>query len=434
MKNIFKHSLLLVGTASVMLVSTGCKKNFTNPNAATSDQVFSSATGLTGVAVSLQRTYALGRAGSLYNMIAANGFTTGELILLNAGNTAEYQLSVGGGSVDGTNSILANIWANANKIEYDANNVIDGASKLNDKNYASGLIAFASLYKALALGSMAMYWEKVPAAIGANATFVDRKEGFTRAIATIDAALAAISANPISAAFAANVPPGYDTSVNCLQALKARYALFTGNNALALTAANAVNLTKKSTMNYDAVSLNPIFETATSTNNVFQPVDSTFGLPVGLTPATNDGRIAFYTSINPTVAPRFRIAGFGAASATAFPIYLPSEITLIKAEAYARNNDLPNALIELNKVVTKTAASDPFGVGANQPALTSALTQAQLLDQIYRNRCIELFMSGLKLEDMRRFGRATTERKRNLFPYPFRERDNNKNTPADPSF
>ncbi len=61
-------------------------------------------------------------------MVAANGFTTGELILLNAGNTAEYQLSVGGGSVDGTNSILANIWANANKIEYDANNVIDGAS------------------------------------------------------------------------------------------------------------------------------------------------------------------------------------------------------------------------------------------------------------------------------------------------------------------
>lgn len=187
-------------------------------------------------------------------------------------------------------------------------------------------------------------------------------------------------------------------------------------------------------MNYDAVSLNPIFETATSTNNVFQPVDSTFGLPVGLAPAATDRRIAFYTSINPTIAPRFRIAGFGAASATAFPVYLPGEITLIKAEVYARNNDLANALTELNKVVTKTAASDPFAVGAGLPALTGTFTQAQLLDQIYSNRCIELFMSGLKLEDMRRFGRATTERKRNLFPYPFRERDNNKNTPADPTF
>jgi hypothetical protein len=43
-------------------------------------------------------------------------------------------------------------------------------------------------------------------------------------------------------------------------------------------------------------------------------------------------------------------------------------------------------------------------------------------------------LSGLKLEDMRRFGRANAERKRNFFPYPFKERDGNSNTPADPTF
>jgi hypothetical protein len=43
-------------------------------------------------------------------------------------------------------------------------------------------------------------------------------------------------------------------------------------------------------------------------------------------------------------------------------------------------------------------------------------------------------MSGLKLEDMRRFNRPLTERKRNFFPYPFQERDNNTSTPADPAF
>lgn len=433
MKKIFKNTLLLFGLASVMLGTTSCKKNYSNPNAATSDQVFSSSTGLTGVAVSLQRNYALTRAGSLYNIIAANGFTTGELILLNAGNTAEYQLSVGGGSVDGTNSILANVWANGSKIVYDANNVIDGANKLNDKGYASGLIGYATLYKALAMGSLSMFWEKVPDGVGANMVFVDRMQGYTKAIAAIDVALAAIAANPISAAFTANVPAGNDIA-NALLAVKARFAIFSGNNALALTAANAVDLTKKSTLNFDAVSLNPIFETATSTNNVFQPVDSTLGLPVLFAPAITDARIAFYTSINATIAPRFRIAGFGVGTATAFPVYLPGEITLIKAEAYARNNDLVNALLELNKVVTKTAVTDLYGVGANQPALVGTFTQQQLLDQIYRNRCIELFMSGLKLEDMRRFARPNSERKRNLFPYPFRERDNNANTPADPSF
>ena len=127
-------------------------------------------------------------------------------------------------------------------------------------------------------------------------------------------------------------------------------------------------------------------------------------------------------------------SGFGAATNTAFPVYLPGEIMLIKAEAYARANDLSNALIELNKVVTKTAASDLFTVGANQPAIAAGLTQNQLLEQIYRHRCIELFMSGMRLEDQRRFGRATAERKRNLMPYPFRERDNNPNTPPDPAF
>ena len=106
---------------------------------------------------------------------------------------------------------------------------------------------------------------------------------------------------------------------------------------------------------------------------------------------------------------------------------------LIKAEAYARaaTPDLVNGTLELNKVVTKN--NDIYGVNANQPPAAPA-TIPELLDQIYRNRCIELFMSGLKLEDMRRFARPNAERKRNLMPYPLRERDNNPNTPPDPPF
>ena len=88
-------------------------------------------------------------------------------------------------------------------------------------------------------------------------------------------------------------------------------------------------------MNFDAVSINPIFETATSTNNVFQPIDSTFGLPPALSQRLTDKRVHFYTSINTAVAPRFRVSGFGATSTTPWPYYLPGEMTLIKAEAYA---------------------------------------------------------------------------------------------------
>jgi starch-binding outer membrane protein, SusD/RagB family len=413
----------------------GCKKSYNNPNAAPEEQVFTTARGMTAAAIGLQRTYSYSRVSSLYNIVTANGFLTNELIILNTGNTAEAQLNTGGAIVDGTNTIIGNIWANASKIIYDANRVINAAPTLADKPYASGLIAYASIYKAMALGGLAMYWEKIPDTVGINVTFSNRVEGFNRAIATIDRALATIQATPISASFAGNIPAGTDI-INTLQALKARYALFAGNYAVALAAANAVDLTKRSTMNFDAVSINPIYETATSTNNVWQPVDSTFGLPLALRPTATDKRVQFYTTINTSALPRFRVGGFGIGAATPWPYYLPGEMTLIKAECYVRQAapNLPNAIAELNKILTKTAATDPFGIGAEQPPYAGAVTDVAILEEIYRQRSIELFMSGLKLEDMRRFGRPVAERKRNLLPYPLRERDNNPNTPIDPVF
>lgn len=416
----------------LVILMAACQKEYVNPNAATDAQVFSSPQGLTGVAVGLQRSYSAGRASSLYNRVSINGLVTKELTVLNQGNTGEYQLQLGGGSVDGTNSLLSGLWTVSNKIIYEADKVIAGANALSDKSYASGLIGYASLFKALAIGDLSTFWEKVPSSTGSNVSFVDRAQGFATAISTIDAALAAINANPISASFTSNVPAGINL-VNALNAVKARFSLFTGNYANALAAANAASLTTKSTFNFTTVNLNPIFETVTSTNNVTAAIsNTTLGLPAGLLPDVADKRLAFYT----TAAYASKVAGFGGASTTAWPLYLPGEMTLIKAEAYARQSspDLASALTELNKIITKTAAGDGYGVGADLPAIAGPLTQAQVLDEIYRQRCIELYMSGLKLEDMRRFNRPTSERTRNLLPYPFLERDNNPNTPTDPTF
>jgi hypothetical protein len=329
--------------------------------------------------------------------------------------------------------MLAQFWTTCNKVIYDADKAIAAAQTLSDKNFASGLIAYASIFKALSIGDMAQFWSKVPDGTGTNVNFIDRVDGFKRAITVIENAQTAIAANAISTSFAANVPAGIDI-INTLHALKARYSLYAGLYSQALASANLVDLTKMSTFNFDALSLNPLFEVATSTNNVVQPKDSTLGLLVPLQPSLTDGRIPFYTSINATIAPRFRINGFGNSATRSFPVYLPGEITLIKAECYARAAvpDLVNGLLELNKVVAKN--NDPFGVNANQPPILVVANQAELLDQIYRHRCIEMFMSGHKLEDMRRFGRPTAERKRNLMPYPLRERDNNPNTPPDPPF
>jgi starch-binding outer membrane protein, SusD/RagB family len=438
-----KISILFYGLfVFTILAETSCKKNYINPSAVPIEQAFSSAQAMTGVVIGNQRLYTVGRASSLYNRIALDGLLTNQLIVLNQGNTSEYQLQLGGGSVDGTNTILGGLWTTSNKIVFDADNIITSTDSLGDKSYASGLIAYATIFKALALGDLAMFWEKIPDSIGQNVSFIDRVQGFTNAITAIDNALAAIAANPISSQFLTALPqnppppqiyPAVDI-INSLHALKARYSLFIGNYAQTLFEASLVNLNVKSTFNFTTVNLNPVFETATSTNNVYAPIDSTMGLPPALAPDLTDKRIAFYISTNAAL-PRFRVNGFGGASITPWPIYLPGEMTLIKAEAYARMStpDLVNALIELNKVVTKQSANDPFGVGAALPPV-AGFTQAQILDLIYKHRCIELFMSGLKLEDMRRFGRPTTERKRNLLPYPFLERDNNTNTPPDPPF
>jgi hypothetical protein len=429
MKKIIQLSIY---AAFAGFVFTGCKKNFSNPNAATSSQVLSSSKGLMGTAIGIQRTYALNVSPGVSD---ANGLLTGETFLLNAGNTSELQLTTGGTAVDGTNALLGNIWTTANKCIYDANNVINGAAQLGDKGYASGLIGYASIIKALSIGSLSMFWEKVPDTVGTTATvFIDRVQGFNKAIAAIDKALTTISANAISSGFLTDMPAGVDI-VNTLNALKARYSLFAGNYSTALAAASLVDLAKKSTFNFEAATPNPVYNAATSTNNLYQPVDSTLGLPVSIAPGLADKRIPFYTVINATINPRFRLNGFWIAASTAIPIYFPGEMTLIKSEAYARQGtpDLVNAVAELNKVVTKKAANDPLGIGADLAAV-APVTQADVLTEIYKNRCIELYLSGMKLEDMRRFGRPTTERKRNLLPYPFRERDGNANTPADPSF
>ena len=431
MKILNKISLLLV---TALLLFSSCKKNFTNPNDTLFNDALKTSTGLTGVAIGIQKQYSVGRQSPLYNLVTANGFSALELSLRNAGNVDEFNLSVGGGNVDGNNVVLANLWSQSLKVIFDADNVINNAQRLGDRNYAAGLIGYASIYKAMALGTLSMYWESIPDTIGVNVAFVPRAQGFAKAVATIDRALAFISANAISSQFQSNLPAGVEIP-NTLQALKARYLLFSGNYSGALSTANLVNMSIRSTMNFDAVSPNPIFNVATTTNNVFQVIDSTFGLPAALAPSMSDKRVLFYMSINPTVAPRWRIAGFGAALTTSWPVYLPGEITLIKAECYARAStpDLSNAVSELNKVLTKTPSSDPFGVGADLSAYSGPNTQADVLTEIYRQRCIELYMQGFKLEDVRRFGRPASERRRNFFPYPFRERDNNANTPPDPA-
>lgn len=425
--------------ATFLLSAAACKKDYQDPSGPSLDQAYSSPQAITDAAVGLQANYAKDRTGLIYTTITSGSLLSGETFVTNPGNADEGQLGTGGNTVLNNNVVVTGMWLYTNKILFDAEKVLKATNTvISDKGYASGVIAYTSIFKALALGIQANYWEQVPDTIGnPDATtrvgFIPGKQGYARAVRTIDNALNTIAANPISSAITPFLPKGINV-VNTLYALKARYALSAGDYAAALDAANKVDLTSAgiSTFNFNPQVANPIFTLVSSTSNIYQVVDSTMGLPVALAPTPTDARIPFYMTRQATGL-KFVMSGFFKSNIQSIPVFLPGEITLIKAECYARNNDLVNGLAELNKVVTKKPSDDPFGIGANLPPVVVA-TIPDLLTQIYKHRRIEMFMSGQEIEDQRRFGRPTTERKRNYFPYPFVERNDNPNTPADPTF
>ncbi|TDE18546.1 RagB/SusD family nutrient uptake outer membrane protein [Dyadobacter psychrotolerans] len=427
MKKRFIFSILTAG----ILTFTSCEqKEYLNPSSASEMQVITDVNGLITLANGLQYRYTVsaGASGALYSLISANGLTTKELLVLNAGNTDLDLLSKGSGNVQGNNATISTLWAQSHLTKSNADIILKNLGIVSDASIKSGLTAYASIFKALSLGALAEFWQQAPIGTGKNITFNSREDVLKEAVTVLESAATAIATNAPSAEFTSRVVNSVDMP-NTIQALIARYSLMLGQYDKALAAANKVDLTKKSAFNFDDVSQNPIFFLSFGNRNVTEPINTSLGLPDALKPAVADKRVAFYTQ---TAAPAKNLGtGFFTANNAAVPVYLPGEIMLIKAEVLARQSKFDESIAELNKVLTKT--TDVWGLGAGLPAYSGAKDAASVLTEIYRNRCIELFMSGLKLEDSRRFARPETERNRTWYPYPTNERQNNTSTPADPA-
>lgn len=423
-----------------LVILAGCEKEFSNPNAADGGEVVKSADGLTGLIVGIKKNYSVGALSALYNSVSANGLTTKELYVLNTGNGELAGLEAGKGTVGANNSFLRNIWTSCHTVKANAQLLIDNYQNVREPGTTEMIRVYGHYFKALAIGTMCNFWEQVPTEIvgsdeflaGKRPAFKTRAAALQEAVDLLSAAATIAEATAPSTYF--NVKVGTDIDIkNACYALLARYNTMLGKSADALAAANKVDLTKKSIFKFDAVSPNPVFRTSLVTNNTYNGLPN-FGLAGALAPDAADGRIAFYLGGN--VAP-VKVQGVFKSDADPIPLYFPGEITLIKAEAHARiGTSLADAVTELDKVRTKTA--DPFGVTAKGTPYAGAMDQAAILEEIYRQRCIELYMTGMKLEDSRRFNRpgpndVGAERSRNFYPYPQVERDNNANTPPDPA-
>ena len=462
--------ILLILLIGLSLFS--CKKEFTDHNSIIQDDAFTIPAAYDGLILGMTKEFA---ANSLYRIIHGPGFTAREFGNMSTYET-ESQLVEGGPELTGVNSSISGLFRHLHKNRGIAEKILANIDKLKFANQAQadafepkkiGYKAYAKLMQAITTGYMADYWEKVTLKNDLNnqATFVDRNIGYQTAITHIDEALALLDDQQDAIDYINALVSSEFSIIDVLRAFKARYEIELGNYTEAITAADAVDLTKRSVWTYDGGSMkNPVFE-----NTIYKgkkrrmnPIDS-LGLVGSQTPEIGDARNDYYLVYKSRDGDDYDYIskscglpvddpeGFWTSETASIPVYLPGEMLLIKAEAKARqggSGNLAQAVALIDQVRTKTPADDAFGVGASLTAWTGDATDQQaVLDEIYKNYAIELFLQGQRFPIHRRFYpnyldgidwnsvlRCSLERLNNFYPYPDQEHANNPNCPADPAY
>ncbi len=422
--------------ALLVICSVGCEKQFDNPNAASLSKIPATPEGLVNLMVGIKNRFAVNSAaggGAVFQAITINGFTTDEIFSGPGGNLDFNQLATGGQTITTNNSVLADLWSSCLLVNYHSSIILENITTINDPGLNVNVQKYALLYKAMAIGTMVNFWQQIPIETGTNASFVDSAQALRAAIDLLNQALS-LPDPPVDARLGSEI-----NLRNSALALSARYYLMLGSydSAIARAASVTINPSSgiaRSVFVFNNINPNPVFRSGFNAQFGYRPRDS-MGLSQSTFPFNSDTqRLRFYTQNR---AFSGFASGFWKNDADSIPVYLPGEMLLIQAEAYTRKGDLQNGKRFLDLVLTKQSNQDAFRLGANQPPYAGPLTPEALLLEIYRNRCVELFMSGLKLSDSRRFRRPgpkdlSPERKRNYFPYPQQEALGNPNTPPNP--
>lgn len=447
MKNIKIYTIIgaLLISSSIF---TACDTDFENPNNPTEDVVLGTKEGLFALATGIRQYYSV---IALRQVIEAPGITTRELGVTNTFLNIN-ELAKGGAELPSESGGITNPWVNLIRAKGMAESLIEGANSVElSGGTRSGLLAYGNLFKAMCLGSLIQMFEQAPIDNSADgaAEFSDRATVLANCISLLEEANDELASTPMSNEFESTVLWSQISLQKTINAFLSRYYLLAGNYTESINAANAVlndGDTTNSMWVYDANNQNPIWNR--TVNSADLNPQSNFGLLGTYIPEVGDGRIDFYLGADAGFAnldaggqALSEMLGFFETSTSSIPIYLHGEILLNKAEAYARQSQLTEAVTQLNLVRQKN--DDPLGVNANLGAWAGNETsQSDILEEIYKNRCIELFLTGLRFGDSKRFhpgfvvpseSNTTNERNRNYYPYPSIERENNPNTPTDPS-
>jgi hypothetical protein len=394
--------------AMVVFGATACDLDFTDPVNPPSEEATTTVPGLKAVGVGLQAEF----SNEIGDPVYVDGLVTDQIGAISAAFES-FRNADAGLPINNSEGPSTEPWAGMYDAIQVANVLLDNVPNVPmNAGTASGLLALAKLYKAMAFGNLLNIFERIPLEVGLNnldAQFATREQGYAAVLALLNEARQHLLTTPVSTEFANEViAPGFDLG-NTIDAMIARYSLIAGDLAAAATAAARVNLTVLSELRFSATDANPLWTLWFNSGNAWRmrPEDA---FRTGA--QTGDARVAYWvveSTVNIESNPASPLDDFVRYSARdlSFPIYLPDEMRLIQAEVAARGNNLDDALTLLNQVRTQCTSTLNEPV-ACLPALTEAdvPNQAAMLDAILLERQYELYLQGVRWSDLRRFGKA----------------------------
>ena len=429
--------------AAFAAISVGaCNLDLKNPNSPTEGQVTTSADATIGLATGLQGRFAL----SYFNFAYMAGLVTDEFASTTAALVSISDAEQG--SVPPGTAIADNVFNSVYQTVRTANELLAGSDALAaqfDAGTRSGLRALGYALKAEALGEALQSYQKIPIkTFGEIAPgYVTRAEALNYVRALLDSAELELAATAPSALFNSSIMTPGVSLPNVVHLFRARYARIANDNATALAASNLVARSGPTAFSQ--------FTFPTAPGNLYNTVT---GGTQGIAPRRQwrlsmtggDQRFTWFVVPSTTLTGRqgTPLDPWNRYSnpTAPLPVYFPDEALLIKAEALANTAQLAEAQAVLDSVRTDCTGNrgidDPKACLA---PLVGALTQPQLIDEIYTQRRFELLGTGLRWEDSRRRSLIRgpvaspgipLDGQRCWLPYATGDRNANPNVPADP--
>lgn len=404
----------------------GCTLDFDNPNEPTEEDVFATAEGIRTVAVGLQAEY----GDQIGDPTYVTGLVTEEIGAAD-GTFASYQDVDHGRPLDRNTDIAGAPWRGMYRVVKLSNDLLEALPAATmPAATRTQISSIAKLHKAMALGNLIMMYERIPLEVGPTSpAFADRPAVLAEILRLLNEARTEIATVP-AATDTSTIPAAGFNLRNTIEAMIARYSLVAGDYNGAITAAQRVNLGVLSELRYAApADRNPL-------NNLWYRSGNAYRMrpeqAFRLNAEAGDRRVPFWVraaSVNGGEGQVLDEHAKYSTDTTSIPYYLPDEMRLIQAEAYARTNRLGEAATLVNAVRTQCTPSVVGEPAACLPALSAEEldTRDELLAEILKQRGYELYLQNLRWEDLRRFGRPV---KYTWNAYPLTECDLNVNAPC----